>query len=345
MPELSVREISRRVGGELSGEAERPIRGIAPLDTAGPQHLSFVAKPRDRPYVPSTSAGAVLLPRGMEVQLPAWAAAIRVDDVQAALAVLLPLLHPEPAAVPGVHPTALIGEGTELGEGIAIGPHAVIGRGVRIGDHARIGAQVVIGDGCHVGAHSVIHPHATLYADVRLGERSRVQSGACLGPDGFGFAFVQGAHRKIPQVGGVRAGDDLEVGANSTIDRGSVGHTILGSGCGIAALVHVGHNARLGDRVALDDLAGVAGSAVIGNDVAVGGQVAVMGHLAVGDGVRIGRRGGITHDVLAGADVAGTPARPRREALRMDALLFRLPRLMKRLQALERAVLGRGGEK
>lgn len=245
---------------------------------------------------------------------------------------------PGPAAI---HPTAVVGEGTELGEGVSLGAFAVIGRGVRLGAGVGVGSHAVVGDGCDVGEHSVIHPHATLYSDVVLGPRSVVQSGACLGPDGFGYAFEEGGHRKIAQVGGVRVGADAEFGANSTVDRGSVGHTVLGDGCATGDLVHVGHNARLGRSVVVDSLAGVAGSAVIGDDVFVGGQVAIVGHLVVGDGVRVARWGGVTQDVPAGESVSGTPARPRRETRRAQALLYRLPRLLRRLLALERAVAGR----
>ncbi|HEX2189509.1 MAG TPA: UDP-3-O-(3-hydroxymyristoyl)glucosamine N-acyltransferase [Longimicrobiaceae bacterium] len=342
MPELSVGEVAALVGGEVEGDAARRVRGLAPLYEARPDHLSFVANPRELPYVHASSAGAVLVARSLARPLPPGAAAVRVDDVLAALAAVLPVLHPQADEPPSIHPTAVIGEGSELGAEVSVGACAVIGRGVRIGDGARIGAHVVIGDGCHVGAGSILHPHAVLYPDVRLGAGCTVQSGACLGPDGFGYAFVEGAHRKIPQVGGVRVGGGAEFGANATVDRGSIGQTWLGDGCATGDLVHVGHNARLGASVLLDAHTGVAGSATLGDGVVVGGQVAIVGHLTVGDGVRVAHRGGITHDVPAGESVAGTPARPRREARRADALLFRLPRLVKRLLALERAVLGRG---
>lgn len=229
-----------------------------------------------------------------------------------------------------------------LEEGVSIGAFTVVGRGVRLRRGVRLETHVVVGDHCELGEDTVVLPHATLYSDVVLGPRSVVHAGACLGPDGFGFAYADGAHRKIAQVGGVRFGGAGEVGPNSTVDRGSVGHTVLGVGCALGSLVHVGHNARMGDSVSIDSLAGVAGSAILGNGISVGGQVAIVGHLTVGDGVTVARWGGVTQDVPAGEAVFGTPARSRREARRAELLLARLPRLVKRLQALERLVLGRG---
>lgn len=239
-----------------------------------------------------------------------------------------------------IDPTAVLGEGAEVGEGTSIGPYAVIGRGAHIGEECRVGAHVVVGEGCVVGPGTVLHPHVTLYPGVVTGAGCVVRSGARIGPDGFGFAWVEGAHRKIPQVGGCVLGDGVDVGENATIDRGSIGPTVVEDGCAIAALVHVGHNAHLGRQVTIDALAGVAGSATIGDRVSVGGQVAIVGHLAVGNGVRIAWRGGVTQSIPDGQSVAGTPARERREARRADVLFSRLPRLVRRLRALERAVLG-----
>jgi UDP-3-O-[3-hydroxymyristoyl] glucosamine N-acyltransferase len=341
MPELSVSELSRLIAGEVEGDGERIVRGVAPLEGAGPDDLSFVANPRYLRYLPTTAAGAVLLPRALDSAPPAGVVAIRVDDPYAALAAVLPVLYPERTDPPEIHPTAVIGEEAELGEGVTIGAYAVIGRRVRIGDRCRIAAHVVIGDDCVLGADSLLHPQCTLYPGVRLGERCVIHGGARLGSDGFGFALVQGAQRKIPQVGGCVLGDDVEVGANTTIDRGSVGDTVVGSGTKIDNLVQIGHNCRIGQHVLLISQVGVAGSTTVGDHAILGGQVGVQGHIRIGAGARVGGQAGVIGDVPDGANVSGYPARPHREALRAQAALLRLPELVQKLRRLERVVFGR----
>ncbi len=343
MPQLTVSEIARLVGGEVQGDAGRPIRGVAALDAAGPGDLSFVANPRYLPYLHASSAGAVLVARGLDAEVPAGAAAIRVADPHAALALVLPVLYPEEPAPPGVHPTAVVGEDAEIGEGASVGAYAVVGRGVRIGARARIGAQTVVGDGCAVGADSVLHPHVTLYRGVTVGERCTVHAGTRLGADGFGYAFVDGAHRKVPQVGGCRIEDDVEIGANTTIDRGSVGDTVVGRGTKIDNLVQVGHNCRIGRHVIVVSQVGISGSTTVGDYAVLGGQAGVQGHITIGAGARVGGQAGVIGDVAAGETVSGYPARPHREAMRTSALVLRLPELVKTVRRLERAVFGRDG--
>ena len=340
MPDLSVSEIAALVGGEVQGDATRRIAGVAALDAAGPGHLSFVANPRYLRYLVASSAGAVLVARGLDAELPAGAAAIRVDDPHAALALVLPVLYPEPTEPPGVHPTAVVGEGTEIGEGASVGAYAVIGRGVFIGARARIGPQTVVGDGCRVGADSTLHAHVTLYRGVTVGERCAVHSGTRLGADGFGYAFVDGAHRKVPQVGGCVIEDDVEIGANVTIDRGSVGDTVVGRGTKIDNLVMIGHNCRIGRHVIVVSQVGISGSTTVGDYAVLGGQAGVQGHITIGAGAKVGGQAGVIGDVAAGETVSGYPARPHREAMRVSALLFRLPELVKQVRRLERAVFG-----
>jgi UDP-3-O-[3-hydroxymyristoyl] glucosamine N-acyltransferase len=239
-----------------------------------------------------------------------------------------------------IHPTAVLGSDVEVGEGATIGPFSVLGDAVRVGAGVRIDSHVVIGRDCRIGARSVLHSHAVLYADVWIGDDSVIESGTCLGSDGFGFAHDGQVLRKIPQVGGCRIGAEFRIGANSTVDRGSVGNTRIGDSCGIASLAHIGHNAVLGDSVRLGALGGIAGSALIGDDVDLGSQTATMGHLRVGSGVRLRANGGITHDVENGSTISGIPGRPERETRRADRLLARLPRIAKRILALEREVVG-----
>ena len=347
MPELSVAEIARCTGGEVSGDPERVIRGVAPLDTADPGDVAFLSTARYLLQLQATRAGAVLVPRSLPCEIPEGVSGILVDDPYAALVSILPLLYPERKEPAGVHPTAVVEEGVVLGEEVRVEPYAVIGRGSRIGDRVRIGAHTTLGDGCVVGADTVLHPQVTLYPGVQVGERCTVHSGARLGSDGFRFVFMDGGHRKMPQVGGCRIGNDVEVGANTTIDRGSVGDTVIGDGTKLDNLAHVGHNVRLGKHVLIIAQVGISGSSTVGDGAVLAGQVGVVGHVTIGAGARVAGRSVVTADVAPGETVSGNPARPHREAMRAQAALFRLPALMKRVQEIEKAVFGarrRGAE-
>ncbi|MBV9774543.1 MAG: UDP-3-O-(3-hydroxymyristoyl)glucosamine N-acyltransferase [Gemmatimonadetes bacterium] len=344
MPELSISEVARLVGGEVAGDGERRVSGVGTLEAAGPADLSFVANSRYLPYVQATSAAALLVPRSLAGQLPEGVTQVRVGDPHAALAAVLPVLYPEPQVPAGVHPTAVIGEGTTLGEGVSVGAYAVVGRDARIGDRARIGAQAVIGDGCAVGADSVVHAHVTLYRGVEVGARCTLHSGVRLGADGFGFAFVDGEHRKVPQVGGCRIEDDVEIGANTTIDRGSVGDTVVGRGTKIDNLVQIGHNCRIGRHVIIVSQVGISGSTTVGDYAVLGGQAGVQGHIRIGARAKVGGQAGVIADIPDGATVSGYPARPHREALRAQAAFFRLPELMDKIRRLEQKVFGREGQ-
>ncbi|MFL5383469.1 MAG: UDP-3-O-(3-hydroxymyristoyl)glucosamine N-acyltransferase [Longimicrobiaceae bacterium] len=342
MPELTVAEVARIAQGEVEGDRDRVVRGVKPLDEAGPDDLSFVAEARYFPYIAATRAAALLVARGSEAPLAAGPAVVWVDDPRRALAALLPVLYPEAPAAPGVHPTAVLGQGVRVDETATVGPYAVIGDGTVVGPRARIGAHVVVGRGCVVEADAVIHPQATLYDGVSVGERSVVHSGARLGADGFGYVPGEGGLRKVPQVGACRLEADVEVGANTTIDRGSIGDTVIGRGSKIDNLVQIGHNCRLGRSVVVVSQAGISGSTKIGDGAQLGGQSGFQGHIEVGAGARVGAQAGVTASVAAGETVSGYPARPHREAMRAQAALFRLPELLKRVKAIERAVFGGG---
>jgi len=340
MPELTVAEAARIAGGEVEGDATLVIRGIKPLDEAGPDDLSFVAEPRYYAYIQASRARALLVARGSDAPLPAGTTVVRVDDARRAVARLLPALYPEAPSTPGVHPTAVV-DGARVDATACVGPYAVVGEGSVIGPRARIGAQVVIGRDCRIDADALIHPHATLYDGVRVGERSIVHSGARLGSDGFGYVPEGGALKKVPHVGGCILEADVEIGANTTIDRGSVGDTVIGAGTKIDNLVQIGHNCRIGRSVIIVSQAGISGSTRIGDGAVLGGQSGFQGHIEVGAGARVGAQAGVTASVAAGETVSGYPARPHREAMRAQAALFRLPALLKRVKQIEAAVFGR----
>jgi UDP-3-O-[3-hydroxymyristoyl] glucosamine N-acyltransferase len=336
---LTARDVAALAQGELVGSPEVAVFGVAPLDRAGPGDLSLLAA---RSYVPDfgrSRAAVVLCKRGLlPPDAPGPTCRVLVADPHTALLAVLPVLYPEPAWLPGIHRTAVIGAGVVWQEPVAIGPHAVLGRGVRLGKNVRIGAACVLGDGVELGDDVQLFPHVVCYSGTRIGSRVILHAGARLGSDGFGYVPGQGGAppRKIPQVGRCLVGDDVEIGANTTIDRGSVDDTVIGPGTKIDNLVQIGHNCRIGARCIIAGQAGIAGSTHLEDDVFLAGQAGLADHVTVGRGARVTVQGGVIGDIAPGTTVTGYPARQHREFLRAQAALYRLTALVDDLEALVR---------
>ncbi|MGH7663866.1 MAG: UDP-3-O-(3-hydroxymyristoyl)glucosamine N-acyltransferase [Gemmatimonadaceae bacterium] len=327
-------DLASAVGGRVIGNGSAAVRGIAPLDRAEADDLSFLAKPRYIPLFERTRAGVVLIsPELVEDSLPG-PTLIVVDRPHDALVALLPRFFAPVPFEPGVAASAELGRGVRLGRDVEIGPCAIVGDGARLGDRVRIGAHVVVGAGVAIGDESRIFPGVTLYAGTTLGSRVTLHAGVRAGSDGFGYVFRDGVHEKILHVGRCVIGDDVEVGANSTIDRGSIDDTVIGAGTRIDNLVHIAHNVRVGRNCLILAQAGIAGSARIEDGCVIAGQAGLAGHVRIGRGARVGAQAGVFGDVPAGESWSGYPARPHRESLRAHAALFRIAPLIKRLERL-----------
>jgi UDP-3-O-[3-hydroxymyristoyl] glucosamine N-acyltransferase len=339
--ELTLGELAERIGADVEGDRGRLVAGLRTLADAGPEHLSFLTSAKYLEAARASAAGAILTSKG--AALPGRDLLVAAQP-QLALALALEIFHPRPPASAGIHPTAVVGEGCRIDPSAQIGPYVVIGEAVEIGAGARLHAHAVVGDGCRLGAGVELHPHVVLYAGVTLGDRSVVHAGTVLGADGFGYATVQGEHHKIPQVGGVRIGEDVEIGALTAVDRALLGTTVIGSGTKVDNLVQVGHNVEVGERSILCGQAGIAGSAKLGAGVVLAGQAGVSGHLELGDGVQVAAKSAALETVPKGTAVAGIPALPLPVWRRQQAVARRLPELWQRLKRLERH-LGIGGDR
>jgi len=339
---LPASEIAALTGGRLVGPGTTTVAGIAPLERAGPGDLSFLASPRYVPYFERTSASVVLISPALESAAGGPETKIIVKEPYAALLVVLPVLYPQAVWESSVHPTAQLGRSVTWQEPVEIGPHAVLGAGVQLGKNVRIGAGCVLGEGVAVGDDSRLHPGVTLYAGTALGKRVIAHAGAVLGSDGFGYLPGTNGepHRKIPHVGRCLIGDDVEIGANTCIDRGSVDDTVIGSGTKIDNLVHIAHNVRIGARCLIMAQAGIAGSCQVEDDVIIAGQVGIVDHITIGRGARLLAQSGTIADIPAGATVFGTLARPHREYLRGQAALYRLATIVDKLEKLVEAQPG-----
>jgi UDP-3-O-[3-hydroxymyristoyl] glucosamine N-acyltransferase len=335
---LSLEAIADLVGGRLVGDGAAVVTGIAPVDEAGPDELAFLAGRKYLRHVDEAACAAFLVAEDLESDLPNAVLAIVVSDPYPALRALQHHFFPEAEWVPGVHPTAVLGSGVEIGPGVAIGPYAVLGEEVHIGAGCRIGAHCVLGARTTVGEGSRLHPQVVTYAGTTIGRDVIIHSGTRLGVDGFGYTFVDGHHAKMPQVGQCVIEDGVEIGANSTVDRGSLGHTRIGAGSKVDNLVHIAHNVRVGALSLMAALVGISGSSRLGKGVVVGGQAGIGNQADVGDGVTVAARGGVTSDVSAGETVSGFPARPHAEAMKGHANIRRIPKLVTRLRKLEREV-------
>jgi UDP-3-O-[3-hydroxymyristoyl] glucosamine N-acyltransferase len=328
---LTADAIARAVGGRVVGDEAAVIHGVASIERATEHDLTFLATSRHVPALAKSRAGVVLVSPELAETPGRVRARVIVADPQAALVTLLPRFAHAVDPQPGVHATAVIGRGARLGRRASVGPYAVIGDGAALGDGVVVDAHCVIAPGAQVGEGTRLFPHVTVYAGAVLGRRVTVHAGARIGADGFGYMFRNGRHEKIPHVGGCVIGDDVEIGANTTIDRGSVGDTVIGPGTKIDNLVHIAHNCQVGRNCLFAAQVGLAGSVVVEDGSALGGQAGVGDHRTVGAGARVAAQAGVFGDVPSGETWSGYPARPHWEALRAQAALFRLAPLLKRI--------------
>jgi UDP-3-O-[3-hydroxymyristoyl] glucosamine N-acyltransferase len=331
---ITAEAIAALVSGELIGDGTVSVSGVAPLDRANASHLSILSSAKYATMLAGSQAGIVLVdPEFRDVPAGRGTRIIVKEPLEKLLS-LLPKLYPEAPPSPGVAPTARIGKGATLGERVSIGEYAVIGAGATIGADVAIGAHSVVGENAAVGDGSRLWPGATIYPGATLGRRVMIHSGARIGCDGFGYVFRDGAHNKIPHVGRCIIGDDVEIGANTTIDRGSIDDTVIGNGTKIDNLVHIAHNVRIGEKCLIMAQVGVAGSVTIGDGAVLAGQAGISGHLSIGAGARLAAQAGVFGDIPAGETWSGYPARPHRDSLRASAAVFKLAGMIRRLEKL-----------
>jgi UDP-3-O-[3-hydroxymyristoyl] glucosamine N-acyltransferase len=319
------------------GATTETVRGLAALGTAGPGDLTFLGNAKYRAEVAGTRASVVLLPPDYEGQPQANQLFLLVDNPSAALARLCARIEqslwPKPA--PGRHPSAQVAPGATVAASATVGPLCVIEEGAVVGERTHLQAQVFVGRGARIGDDCWLMPGAIVAAECLLRNRVRLQPGVVVGADGFGYEFVAGRHEKVPQVGCVVLEDDVEVGANSTLDRARFSRTVVGEGTKIDNLVQVAHNVVIGRHVILCAQVGISGSSTIGDYAVLGGQVGVAGHLSIGRQAKAGGQAGVTSNVEPGAYVNGTPAMPFMLGQRLEVLHRRLPELFKRVDRLE----------
>jgi UDP-3-O-[3-hydroxymyristoyl] glucosamine N-acyltransferase len=327
---MKLGELAKRLGAECRGNAESEITGVAAIESAGPGEVTFVANPRYAGLARTTKAGGVLVaPDFPEIEAPT----LRIDNPYLAWARTIEIFHPAPSYPPGIHPTAVIAPSAQVGEGASIGAYAVIGENCVIGRNATILPHVVIYPNVRIGDHFFAHAHAVVREGCVLGNHVILQNGAVVGADGFGFAKDDAGHwQKIVQPGPVVMEDDVEVQANSCIDRASVGETRIARGAKIDNLVQVGHSSIVGEDTLLCAQVGLAGSTHIGNSAILAGQVGVAGHCHIGDRVIVTAQSGIGGNVEAGKIVSGSPAYDNKQWLRVSAIMPRLPEILKRLE-------------
>jgi UDP-3-O-[3-hydroxymyristoyl] glucosamine N-acyltransferase len=330
----TVAQLAAWLKGSVEGDAAEEVASLSALDDARRGDVSFLSNPRYEPLMARTQASAVLV--GPDWQGPrSCRALIRVENPNTAFAALAALFCPKPVSrQPGIHPTAVLGEGVSIGRDVFIGPYVVIDDQVRIGDRTRIEAQCWIGTNARIGCDGLIYPQVTVREGCLIGDRVILHSGVRIGSDGYGYAVEQeagGAVRveKIPQMGIVELGDDVEIGANTTIDRARFGRTRIGHSVKIDNLVQIGHNVHVGDMSGIVAQAGVAGSVKIGTGVMIWAQAGIAGHITVGDRAQVGPQSGVSKDVPPGEFVMGAPAQSKRAFVAALAV----PRQIERLKA------------
>jgi UDP-3-O-[3-hydroxymyristoyl] glucosamine N-acyltransferase len=324
--------LAEALGARLDGNPDLEIRGIAPLERAGNGDVSFLANPKYREAARASAAGAILVGRGEG--LPGKTLLV-CDDPYVAFALALELFHPPRTFDPGVHPSAVVGPGCDVAADASVGPLAVLGEGSRVGSRSVVEAGCVVGRDCTLGEDCHLFPRVVLYDGTVLGDRVVLHAGVVVGSDGFGYAHEKGHHVKVPQVGIAVVESDVEIGANTAIDRGTLEETRIGAGTKIDNLVQVGHNVRTGPGCVLVAQSGISGSTRLGRGVVFAGQSGAVGHIRIGDGVKVGAKSAVTKDLPDGAFVTGHPAQDHRAWLKERAHSGRLDEMARRLRKIE----------
>jgi UDP-3-O-[3-hydroxymyristoyl] glucosamine N-acyltransferase len=330
----TAKELAAAVGATVEGNGNLELSAVASPERAGPRDLIYADSPKNASRAQASAATCVIAGLGVELS---GKTLLRSATPKLAFAKAAALLMERAPIAIGVHPTAVIAALVQIGPNVSIGAYAVIGEDVHIGEGTQIGSHAVIGAGCWVGKSCRIHPRVTLYTGVRLGDRVELHSGAVIGADGFGYAFGEGQHWKFPQAGIVEIGDDVEIGANTTIDRGSLEDTRIGRGVKLDNLVHIGHNCEIGEHSVIAAQVGLSGSCTFGKNVVVGGQAGFGERCELEDGAIIGGQSGVLGGkiIRSGETVWGTPARSLEKFKEQFAWLTRLPELAARIKNLE----------
>jgi len=331
---LTGQAVADLVRGRLHGPGTTTLSRLGALDRAGPDTLSVLSSPKYLDQFRRSRAGPVIVAASLADEPEGPQTRIVVDDPTEAMLVVAQQFDRQVDQAAGVHPSAILGAGVRLGHGVSLGPHCVLGSDVRVGDGCRLGPGVVLEDGVTLGHTTVLESRVVCHWGTVIGNRVLVQAGAILGGVGFGFHTGEAGHRRLPHVGRCVIEDEVEIGSNTCIDRGSVDDTVIGAGTKIDNLVQIAHNVRIGKRCFIVAEVGLAGSCRIGDDVVMGGQVAIAGHITIGHRARLAAQSGVFGDVPEGADYGGTPARPHRDSMRGQAAMLRIGKIMRDLEAL-----------
>lgn len=329
-------EIAQVIKGEVVGDASMVITGVSGIKEASSAEITFLANPKYAPLVEKTLASAIIVP----LDYPASAKAlIRVDNPSLAFIKVIDLfIQKDAVCLKGIHPTAIIGKAVNLGKNVGIGAYVVIEDNVVIGDNVIIYPGSFIGHNAKIGKDSLIYANVSIREQTCIGSQVIIHSGAVIGSDGFGFISIDKVHHKVPQIGIVEIGDDVEIGANTAIDRARFDKTVIGKGTKIDNLVHIAHNVLIGENSIIVAQAGISGSTVIGKNVIIAGQAGLVGHISIGDGAVLAAQAGVTKSVPENTMVSGYPARKHDEALRVNACIQNLPKLYEQIKELKKKI-------
>ncbi|GCD80118.1 UDP-3-O-(3-hydroxymyristoyl)glucosamine N-acyltransferase [Schleiferia thermophila] len=329
---FSLEQIAAILGGEVEGDPKAIVSKLDKIETASKNALTFLANPQYTPYIYTTGATAVVVSRDFKPEKKVKANLIRVENPYESFAKLLEMIDQVKYNLNGVHPTAVIEDEVEIGENVYIGAHVYVGKGAKIGDNTKIFPQTYIGDFSEIGQNTIIKPGVKILHYCKVGNNCHLHTGVIVGSDGFGFAPGGEGYRKVPQTGNVIIEDDVEIGANSTIDRATLGSTIIRKGVKLDNLIQVAHNVEIGEHTVIAAMTGVAGSTKIGAHCMIGGQVGIAGHLKIGNYVKIAAQSGIMNDVQDHSVVMGSPAFEIHEYRKAYVYFRQLPKLIKEIQ-------------